>query len=278
MEVEVTMHEGNTRLVLGFPDFTPTVKAEYPRFFEVGQKALEAMHSIADRAYADPAPYQRAILNLSMVSGVSFVEVVVLTGNGLGNGAMRILRSLLETAINIEFFRLQPEAFEDYKEWYHVERFRESEFLRLYVAESYAMLDPQAIVDAEREMTRVRPRFEQARYGGAPKLRGSWSSLDLGARAAATGFADLYRLINPMASSFVHTTLYGMLRSFNARRDEHRIEVPPTLMWSKEALSGAHSIMVRVVESLSRTFDVVPEPTVETLVREWHEAWTAPRP
>ena len=273
MELEVTMHHGGNRRVFAFAEFFPTVEHEYPRFFEVGQHALDAMHSVADRPYEDPAPHQRAILNLSMLAGVAFVEVITLTGNGLGSGAMRILRSLLETAINIEFFRLRPESFEDYKEWYHVERFREFEFLRQHAAESYALLDPQAITDAEREMARVRPRFE--RRDGS--LRSSWSAQNLSERAVVTDFANSYRLINPMASSFVHETMYGMLRRFDAARDEHRIEVPPTLRWSKEALSGGHHVMVKVVESLGRTFDVAPEPTVETLVREWHYAWPTPQ-
>jgi hypothetical protein len=55
-------------------------------------------------------PYQRAILNLSMLAGVSLVEVTVLTVNSLGHGAM-ILRSLLETAINVEYFRASPRHF-----------------------------------------------------------------------------------------------------------------------------------------------------------------------
>ena len=280
-ELEVTLHDvpnRNVRRVFAFAEFFPTVEREYPRFFEVGQHALNAMHSVADRPYDDPAPHQRAILNLSMLAGVAFIEVITLTGNGLGSGAMRILRTLLEMGINIEFFRLRPLAFEDYREWYHVERFREFEFLRQHAEEAFAMLDPQAVANAAREMARVRPRFEQVRYDGTRRLRGSWSSLDLGARAVETGFADLYRLINPLASSFVHETMYGMLRHFDAARDEHRIEVPPTLRWSTEALSGAHNIMVKVVESLGRTFGVPPQPNVEVLVREWHYAWTDPRP
>jgi hypothetical protein len=108
--------EGRRR-VFGFPDFIQTVEAEYPRFFEVGPNVLAAMHSVADREYAAPEPHQRAILNLSMLAGISLVEVVTLSVNGLGHGAMRILRSLLETAINAEYFRLHPEAFEDYRLW-----------------------------------------------------------------------------------------------------------------------------------------------------------------
>jgi uncharacterized protein DUF5677 len=281
LELEMTMHDtqnGDVRRVFASAEFFATVEREYPRFFEVAQRVLTAMHSVADRAYENPEPYQRAILNLSMVSGVSFVEVITLVGNGLGHGAMRILRSLMETAINIEFFRLRPDAFEDYREWYHIERFKEFEFVRQHAANVFAALDSQVVADAEREMTRVRPRFEQTRHDGTARLRGSWSSLDLGARAIVTGFEESYRLINPMASSFVHDTMYGMLRHFDAARDENRIEVPPTLKWSTEALSGAHNLMVRVVTTLSGTFAVASEPTVEVLEREWRYAWTEPRP
>jgi hypothetical protein len=136
------MHDGgNVRRIVGFPDFIPTVHAEYPRFFEVGQRVLTAMHSVADRDYPRPEPHQRAILNLSMLAGVSLVEVVTLAANGLGHGAMRTLRSLLETAINIEYFRLHPESFQDYKEWYHVERFKELDFLRQHAPEILAQID-----------------------------------------------------------------------------------------------------------------------------------------
>jgi hypothetical protein len=266
------------RRVFGFPDFAPTVEAEYPRFFEVGQRALNAMHSVADRDYPAPEPHQRAILNLSMLAGIALVEVVTLTVNGLGHGAMRTMRSLLETAINTEYFRQHPESFDDYREWYHVERFKELEFLRQHAPEILARIDAGAVADIKRNMARVRARFLMRDSNGKSRgLRSGWSSLNLDARADATGYTELYRLINPMASSFIHETMYGLLRHFRADDDPHRVEVPPILKWSKEALSGAHNCMVGVVRTLSQAFGVAPEPTVEVLEQEWRYAWTDPR-
>lgn len=271
------MQGGNVRRVFGFPDFIPTVEAEYPRFFEVGPRVLNAMHSIADREYAAPAPHQRAILNLSMLAGISVIEIVTLTVNGLGHGAMRILRSLMETAINIEFFRLRPGAFEDYREWVHVERFRQIEFVRQHLQAVFATIEPEIIASIQREMDRVRPRFEHLRRDGTIKLRGSWSAQNLAERAVVAGFSETYKTINPLASSFVHETMFGLIEHFKARNDPHRVEIPPTLDWSAQSLSGAHDCMVRIVKTLSETFGVAPEPTVETLIKEWHYAWTEPR-
>jgi hypothetical protein len=50
-----------------------------------------------------------------MVAGITFAEMVTLAVNGLGRGAMRTLRSLLEISINTEYLRLRPDEFEDYK-------------------------------------------------------------------------------------------------------------------------------------------------------------------
>jgi Family of unknown function (DUF5677) len=236
------------------------------------------MHNVADRAYPNPEPHQRGILNLGMLAGVSFVEVIALVGNGLGHGGMRILRSLLETAINMEYFRLHPQSFDDYKEWFHVERFREFEFLREHAPAIYAELDAESVEQARKQMARVRARFlMRDRNGKSRGLQSGWSSLNLDARSVATGFTESYRVINPLASSFIHETMYGMLKHFDASQDEHRVEVPPTLDWSAQALSGAHHCMVRVVTTLGQTFRVQPEPTVEVLEREWRYVWTDPR-
>src|SRR5260370_21894126 len=195
----------------------------------------------------------------------------------LGHGAMRIVRSLLETSINIEFFRLRPAEFEDYKEWVHVERFKEQEFLREHVEPAFRQLGAEVIAEIEQQMARIRPRFERVAHDGSRRLRGSWCALDLGARAVVTGHQEVYRTINPLASSFVHETMYGMIKHFDAAKDSHRVEVPPTLDWSLQALSGAHLCMIKVVKTLSETFAVPCDPTFETLEKEWHYAWTEPR-
>jgi hypothetical protein len=50
-------------------------------------------------------------------------------------------------------------------------------------------------------MARVRPRFlMRDRNGKSRGLRSGWSSLNLDARAVATGFTESYQLINPLAS------------------------------------------------------------------------------
>jgi hypothetical protein len=267
------MPDANSRRVFAFPEFWPVVEKEYPKFFDVGPNCLAAMHSVADRAYPQPEPHQRAILNLSMVAAITFVEIVTLTANGLGHGAMRNLRTLLEISINTEYIRLRPAEFEEYREWYWVERFKEQEYLREHASDIFKQVNPEVVEEVEKNMARVRPRFEKAKFDGTKELRASWCSRNLADRSLVTGHIESYRLINPTSSSFVHETMYGMARYFDAKKDVHRIEVPPTLDESRRALSGAHHCMVRVVRTISETFGAASEPTVEELEKDWLLAW-----
>ncbi len=263
------------RRVFGFPDFWPTVEAEYPKFFEVSPNLLTALRSVTDQAFPNPEPHERAILNLGMLAGVCFAETIVLTVNGFGHGAMRTLRTLLETCVNAEYLRLRPAEFEDYKEWYWVERFKEQEYLRLHANNIFQQLTPQVIQELNQNMARIRGRFERTKYDGTRELRSSWCSRNLADRSAVTGHQTAYRLINPLASRFVHETMYGLMGHFDPHNDIDRIDVPPTLQWSAQALSGAQHCMLGLVNTVAQTMNVTVEPTIQQLERDNQYAWTA---
>jgi hypothetical protein len=264
------------RIVIGFPDFWPQVQKAYPRFFEVASKLSPALHSVIDRSYPKPEPYQRAILNLSMLAGVTMTEIVTLAANGMGQGAMKCLRTLLETSINTEYFRLQPAEFEDYKEWFWVESFKQMDFLRRNLPAIFQKLDPNEVKNTEQNMDRVRARFEFTRKDGSKDMRGTWCSRNLAERSIVTGHHEVYRMINADASGFIHSSMHALTRYFDSDKDVDRIDIPPSLKWTEQTLSTAHHCMVRVVETVGRAFDVQPEPPLEQLAKDLQWAWEAP--
>ena len=262
------------RFAVGFPEFWPEVEKAYPRFFEVAWKLSLALHSVVDRAYSSPEPYQKAILNLSMLAGVTMTEVITLAGNGLGQGAMKCLRTLLETSINTEYLRLWPGEFDNYKEWYWVERFKELEYLREHIPTIIPQLNPDIIRETEQNMVRVRAQFERNKYGGGKELRSSWCSRNLADRSVMTGHQETYRLVNSISSSFIHSTMYGLMRHFDAGSDISRIGIPPMLNWTRQALSAAQYCMVRVVDTVGQTFGVQPDPSAEQLLKDYEFTWS----
>lgn len=45
------------------------------------------------------------------------VELVTLAGNGLGQGALKICRTMMETAVNADYLRQNPAELDDYLQW-----------------------------------------------------------------------------------------------------------------------------------------------------------------
>jgi len=257
------------QIVIGRPEFWPEVQKEYPRFFEVAHKLSPALHSVVDRAYPNLLAHQRAILNLSILAGITMTEVVTLAGNGLGQGAMKCMRTLLETSINTEYLRLNPIEFDDYKEWYWVERFRQMESLRENSLDTFKSLDPTVVADVAQNMDRVRPRF--ARKDG--KLRQTWCTRDLAQRSVITGHYETYRMVNADASGFIHGSMHSLVRYFDSDKDVDRIDIPPSLKWITQSLSSSHHCMGRVIETASKTFGVQSDPSIEEIFKDFQWAW-----
>jgi hypothetical protein len=118
---------------VGFPDFHPRVFQEFSRFFEVLPAVQDALNELLREGHDEIDAGQHLILNLGILAGTTMMEIVLLSVNGFGPGAMKAARSLLEAAVTAEYIRLHPEAYTDFYDFGHVEKFREAEFLREYL-------------------------------------------------------------------------------------------------------------------------------------------------
>lgn len=260
----------DSRIVFGFPDFSPRVAEAFPKFFQVVDRAASSLDGILTRAYPELDPVQNVLLNLGILAANGVTELITLAGNGFGPGAMKIARTVLETTINAEYLRLFPDECDDYLDWHWVEQYKLLAYMRENMPSRASEL-PQ-IAGTEAEFNRVRSRFQ--RPNG--ELRGGWCRLDLGARAAKTGFQGPYKLIQPLASRLIHGTIGGLAMHRNAADDTVRIGVPPSLNFCKEALLEGHACLLRIIGTLSKSLRAEPNPALEELVSDYRYSWGNP--
>jgi Family of unknown function (DUF5677) len=257
------MHQRATAIV-GFPEFQDRVTREFPSFFGALPALQGALNDLTNEGHDDISAQNHLILNLGILAGVSMMETVLLGINGFGPGAMKAVRSLLEASVTAEYIRLNPEAYDDFFEWAHVERFRELEFLRQYLPQAYARLDDgEFLQSATAEMNRVENRFGR---------RQTWCRHDLAERARQTGYLESYRVVSPTASSFVHVTPYGLHKRFEAN-DRYRMSVPPSMSWVMQAFISGHSLTLGMVHTLIQTFHPDREDSYRSLERDFRDAW-----
>jgi len=253
----------------GYLEFWPRVNDEFGKFFVVAHRLQDALNGLTSAARDPIEPYQRVILNLAMLSGVAMVETCTLAGNGLGLGAMKPVRSMLEYGINAEYLRLVPESRDDYLLWHWVEHWKLLQYIKEHMPQAIKDLDPDAVKRTEEEFDKVKPRF--SRRDGS--LRGSWCPQDLAARSAKTQFHEEYRLVYPMGSKLMHGTMGALGMYFKPEEDEDRITVPPSIDWAGHALCGGHLCVLRMVHTMCDTFGVESTPSREELGNDFHAAW-----
>lgn len=253
----------------GNPDFWQQAHDSFPKFWGAISRVTDALNNVTMRRYDNVEPSQKIILNLGMLTGVSAMELITLVGNGFGLGAMKIARTILETTINAEYLRVFPEECENYLEWHWVEQHKLLEYMREHMQESLNELDPETVARTDQEIGRV--RFRYARVDGG--LIGSWCRRDLGARAAKTGFQEAYKLIYPMGSKLIHGTFGALAMHFDVDGDECRIALPPSLKYCAQALVGAHMCLLRIVDTVSKVFNVNPFPPLAELIADYEDAW-----
>jgi hypothetical protein len=113
------------------------VHKAFPKF-EVVTRLTDSLNDLTGRAHPNPESYQRVILNLGILNAVSMFELVTLAGNGFGLGAMKIARTVMETAINAEYLRRFPAECALYLNWHWIEQYKLLTYVREHTAELLA--------------------------------------------------------------------------------------------------------------------------------------------
>ncbi|MGA8086410.1 MAG: DUF5677 domain-containing protein [Terracidiphilus sp.] len=270
-----SMAAGNLVPVFANMDFWTQVVEQHPEFFARVGRLQEAVRSIVDPAYEGLDGGQQMHMNMLMLTAIGVAEIVTLVGNGMGHGAMKIVRGVMENAINMEYMRQIPDQAEKYLEWQWVEQHKLHKHLEESSPALHAEIPQEKRDSDEAEYRRVRPLFQyqvQTRTGGAKtKMQDGWCREDLFHRAERVGLAQSYRTVMPSANQILHGTISGWIRDLD--EVTRRIEYPPTHKWGGEALIAAHMALVQAIETASLALNATPTPSLETLKEDFQAAW-----
>jgi hypothetical protein len=84
------------------------------------------------------------------------LELVTLAGNGLGQGAMKIARTLMETVVNADYLRQFPNELDAYLKWSWVEKKKDLNYVRANLPKLLPEITQEAIDTIEKEYAAVR--------------------------------------------------------------------------------------------------------------------------
>jgi hypothetical protein len=259
-----------SKVEFGHPGYWKVITDAFPRFFEIHPRLVASFNSISQKS-RETSRNQKIILNLSLLAGIALEELITLVGNGLGPGAMKILRNLLEVSINAEYLRVNANAVDDFLEWFWVEQHRWLNYGKQHNHDLLKQWTPEAVKKIEQEFVRVRPRFEKPHRPS--EIRSGWCAVDLGTRAAAAHMELVYNLVNRFSTQFTHGTLGSLLNHFDVSQSSERIDAPPSLRWCAQALVGGHNCLSMVIHTLEMLFNEEASPSSTVIAKDYQYAW-----
>jgi hypothetical protein len=265
----------NLQIAFGNPDFSPEVALRYPEFFARIGRLQEAVRNIVDPAYEALDGNQRLQMNLLILVATGMAEVVTLVGNGMGHGAMKIVRGIIENAINAEYIRRFPEQGEKYIEWRWVEFHKLYAYMNGSSSDLLKEIPPEKMAADEAEYQRVKDlfRYKVQNLDGTERTvkQDSWCRDNLFQRAEKTNTVQSYKTVMPVANQILHGTISGWMREMD--EESGRVEFPPTHKWGGEALIAAHVALLQAVETVALALNVKPNPTIEILIEDFGAIW-----
>lgn len=274
------MATGNLVPAFANPDFWAKVVEEHPRFFECSVRLQDAVRSVVDPAREEVDGFQQLQINMLMLTAIGTAEVITLVGNGMGHGAMKIVRGVMENAINMEYMRRFPDQAEKYLEWQWVEQHKLARHLEESSPALYAEIPQEKRNHDEEEYQRVKPLFEYQvpnRTGGMRTvMQDSWCRDNLFQRADKVGMAQSYRTVMPSANQILHGSISSWIRELD--KVSRRIEYPPTHQWGGEALIAAHLALLQAIETCSLALNTTPTPSIDVLKEDFHVVWNTEPP
>jgi hypothetical protein len=185
----------------------------------VAEKLLAMGRKMTEGIRPDQLQELVRLLTRTVVNSMRSVSVLV--ENGCGTDALKIARTMFETAVTVHYLHSHPELVQDFVDFLWVKRKKHADYLRRFVPKEAERLDPSFVAEMMAEYKRVRPRFLDARRN----VRASWHKADRREMARKVAAEGMYGGMYPILSSLTHMDMLGLVFAAGKRED---VELAPS--------------------------------------------------
>jgi hypothetical protein len=174
------------KVTAGFPEFWQVAHDDFHQVFTAAEKLMPVVNKFMNA----PASGKLATVIHLLAGSVtnSYGAVITLALNGYGHDAQRIMRGMLETAVNAAYLHQNPGQIDDFLDFHWIAMKRVYEYLKEYSPSFLDRVPDSTLSNLFAEYSRVEPRF----LGNRKKPRNSWCKTDIPQRFEAVGLGADY--------------------------------------------------------------------------------------
>jgi hypothetical protein len=265
----------------GIPESWAAFGKLYPEFLKRFENLKRALDVAFTRDLTTSEPVDRVVLFLGRLCVEDFFEILLLVGNGYGDGALKILRGMYERVVTARYLDMHPDMTSQFLDFHWVQQHKVTNAIRRIYGEK--ALPSERVEEVESNYQRVKDGFqvELCEQCGRRGLGYTWSSLDFVSMAHATGSTG--RLIAlgyylPMRES--HSTAGAILHRLQAEADGRVVfDGGPQWKEADAALSTAHNLLLNILDLHKEHFNLQGlEQPLAVCLADFGEVWKPSSP
>src|SRR5260370_24582915 len=159
--------------------------------------------------------------------------------NGYGVDAIKIARTMFESAVTVAYLRKHPDEFDDYFDFHFIVAMKRHRYMEKHAPELLKRVTDAAIAHAKEGYARVAPRFT---VNG--RVRGRWSRKPFSQICADLDLEEHYLTFYELASNITHANISGVMPQADPDPDVLDVDSAPSEQFVDMALRTAHFAFV----------------------------------
>lgn len=263
----------------GYPEEWAAFSKSHQEFLKRFKNLEKAIGVAFDRVHQTTTPVEKTIYFQGRLIVEDFMEILLLSGNGYGIGAQKLLRGMYERAVTNRYLMNHPEEVDNFLDFHRVTDFK---FL-VAIEESMGrdVFTPEQVAKIRSDYANVKAQFvvPDCKTCGTTRMNHTWSKVDIVSMARIT--KNLWPFILPgyyMPTREAHSTVGAIF----SRLDYEAAATNKGLVFDGElqrdkahtSLFTAHMILLDALE-LQREFFKIEEleSVMQTCIADYTEIW-----
>jgi len=266
--------------LFGFPDEWAKFQERFPAFLKAFDALAGTMNKVRIRAFTPRThPADLTVFFLASLVSEDFAEVWVMAGNGLGTGALKVLRGMYERAVTAAYisqFADEAKRFWKYSSIPHRKLLNHAKELH-GLAFLETVLGADHVKTVEREYQRVKDDFQETlcKRCNLTRTMMSWSKLGLPAMAkkAGYGFEHCYYNGYAIPTQQAHSTVLAVTARVKLQPDGPFFDNSVQKVYSALAIMTAHVVVLKMLRVENSHFALGLDSEIRLREAECKAAW-----
>jgi hypothetical protein len=265
--------------VFGFPEEWAAFQEQHTKFLASFEALAETINHVKVRTFEPKSPTDDTVFFLGSLVSEDFTEVWLMAGNGLGTGALKVLRGMYECAVTAAYISRFPNEAERFWKYGAIAHRKVLNHMKELYGVPYleSVLGADHMKGVEQEYQKVRDDFKEMLCKQCNRTREmiSWSKLGLPAMAKKAGYGLEHCYYNGyvIPTQQQHSTVLAVTSRLKLQADGTFFDNSVQKVYAALAIRTAHIVILKMLRVENSYFGLGLDAEISQREAECKAVW-----